>query len=404
MKKNTRLLGGSFANKSDDGSRSFFAFLNSFRWLNWVLALVLLYFKATPKMPASTTAIVYGAVFVYNCAFTFWPARVEKTLRKYPFLLLADITFCSALMWVYGWQSPFTVYSFSPVMLAGYLFKVPGSFVAAALSSIGYGVGAEIQGYSWAKITAMGMVDLHLFQYFDYFLIAVFFSYPAVLADKLRRSNQELVKAQAEIERLVVSKERKRLAGDMHDNVTQSLLGVGLLLEAAMREVGDNPKLAERLILAKESATQALDNMRSAIDDLFEEHLSSQCLTELVAKKAAEVERSHNIPIDFCVRGQAVQIPTPAKKAIYLIVQEALSNALKHAAARQINIELAYSTGELKVEINDDGNGFETGRESGGHGLKSMKTRANQMNAELEVDSAPSTGTRIIMRAPLTPV
>src|SRR3990172_7458722 len=81
---------------------SFFVFLNSYRWLNWVLAVLLLYVGATPKMPTAVTIAVYASVFLYNCTFTIWSAKVESALRKFPPLLLGDILFCFLLLLVYG--------------------------------------------------------------------------------------------------------------------------------------------------------------------------------------------------------------------------------------------------------------------------------------------------------------
>lgn len=116
-------MGDAQAPRSNTG---FFLFLNLFRWLNWALALLLLYLGAIPKTAPLLIFAVYLAVLLYNSIFSIWPHQVRGALQKYPFLLAGDILFCWLLLVAFGWGSPFYVYSFSPVMLAGYLFKPRG--------------------------------------------------------------------------------------------------------------------------------------------------------------------------------------------------------------------------------------------------------------------------------------
>ncbi len=380
---------------------SFFVFLNSFRWLNWALAVLLLYVGATPKMPPAITIAVYLSVFLYNCLFTFWSAKLERALRKFPALLLADIIFCFLLLVAYGWRSPFTVYSFSPVMLAGYLYKVQGGFIAAALTALAYGLSVALNGYTWEQIKAMGEVDGHLFHYFDYFLVAIFFSYPAVLAEKLRQSNKELTDAQAQIERLALAKERQRLAADIHDSVTQSLFSINMTLEDAAKACAGDEKLSRRLNLAREAAARALSEIRLAIDDLFGDRYASQSLRELAGRALQNLRQHHDLAANLVFSGTEVHLEPEIKKELYLVLQEALSNVLKHAQASRVDVSLDSKEYALTLEIIDDGEGFCAEDAECGYGLKMISRRIQGMSGVCEICSVPNEGTRIVVRVPL---
>jgi len=381
---------------------SFFVFLNSYRWLNWVLAVVLLVAKVAPPTPIAITISVYSIVFIYNAVFTWRSRDIERILKRYPALIAVDIVFCFAIVFVYGWRSPFTAYGFSPVMIAGFLFGMGGAFGAAALCAAGYGLSVMLRGPALARIVSMGLLDQELFQGFDYFLVAIFFSYPASLAKKLRQSNTELVGAQAEIERLTLAKERRRLAGDIHDSVIQSLHSANLLLSGSIKEsLQSAPKVSKRLTLAKEALDQALTEIGLAVDDLFEDKLGARSFCQLAREAVEAVEDKHKIAARFCARGREVPCSGEAKKALCLIVQEALSNTVKHSGAGTVDLNIDFSPEGVTLCIGDDGHGFDTGGAgSDGHGLDMISARARELGGASTVDSAAGRGTVLTIVVP----
>lgn len=381
---------------------SFFVFLNSYRWLNWVLAIVLLVAKVTPPTPVAVTIAVYSIVFVYNFIFTWRSRDIEKMLRRYPVLISVDILFCFVIVFVYGWRSPFTAYGFSPVMMAGFLLGVEGGFVAAAVCGAGYALSVALKGPAWAKVVQMGLLDQELFQVFDYFLVAIFFSYPASLAEKLRRSNNELVAAQAEVERLTLAKERERLAGDIHDSVTQSLLSIDMLLGDSIKAVKDDEQMSKRLGLAKEAAQKARDEIRSAIDDLFDDRYSSKTLWELAERALTRVKQNHNLVGELILGGEEANLDPEAKKALFLILSEALSNCIKYARAARVDISLDFKAGVFTMEIVDDGEGFSDVEAKRGYGLRMISHRAEELKGACEIVSGLGQGTRVTVTIPLS--
>ncbi len=381
-------------------NRGFFTFLILYRWVNWLLAAVLLYLQATPETTTTTLIAVYGSAFFYNLMFTVWPSRIERAMRRYPWLLAGDVVFCSLLIMAYGWRSPFWIYSLSPVMLGGYMFRAWGGFISAALMAGGYGLAVSLTGYTWSELDGRGFIDSHLFHFFDYFLVAIFFTYPAVLADRLRRSNAELREAQLKIERLVLDKERQRIASEIHDGVTQSLMGLNLLVEDALKKSTEEPVI-ERLGLAQEAAAKAINQTRLAIDDLFEERLSYRRLSELADDVFGDLGRVHNIQASLAVEGEEVEIPVDIKKALYMILQEVVGNVVKHAGATRIEAKLRFNAGDLELSVSDDGSGFDVDRAATGYGLTTISNRVSEIRGTFELDSLAGRGTNVLICVPL---
>lgn len=393
MKTIERVIGQSELMVADIGY--FFAFSNLFRWLNLALAFVLLYFQATPKMPTAITVAVFSSVFFYNSAMTLWSNQIALLLRKHRYLILLDVAFSFWLLVAYGWRSPFTVYSFSSVMVAGVIFRMGGIFLIAGATAAAYGLSVAINGFTWAEIVKMDAVDGHLFLYFDYFLIAIFFSYPAYLAQKLRDTAAKLREAQSEIKELTKAKERRRLAEDIHDSVAQSLYGINLMLDESRKYCQDDD-LAKRLSLAKEASSRALGEIRTVIDDLFVENYADQTFKDIAKATLKNVETMSALKTSLSINGQEPVLKLAAKKSLCLILQEATSNVVKHANAKSLTVRADFTSDIIEISVIDDGNGFQSGTKNKGLGLNNMASRAEDLGGSCEIDAQKS-GTSVVV-------
>ena len=264
-------------------------------------------------MTVAVTISVYAGVFIYNSVLTLGSKQIKGLLARFPYLILVDVLVCFVLLTVYGWRSPFTVYSFAPVMLSGGIFGLYGVFMVAGLSAAAYGASGAINGFTWAQIVEMDAVDAHLFQFFNYYLVAIFFCFPAYIAEKLGQANAELIKAKAMIEALTKAKERQRLADDIHDNVAQSLHGIGLLLDASQKLCVDK-QLGEHLALAKEASEKALDEMRVVIDDLFLESYGSQSFSDITRANMEKIRKVCSLSMDIHINGKEPELELRIKK------------------------------------------------------------------------------------------
>lgn len=377
----------------------FFAFQNLFRWLNWVLAVVLLCFHLTPKVPLIINAAAYSSIFVYNLIFTVWSAKIERWLKKQPAIVFVDVIFCTAILTAYGWRSPFTVYAFSPVVLAAYLNNVGFSFLIATLSAGGYLLSVAINGYTWLEMSRAGWLDSHLVQFADFYFVALFFSYPAALAQRLQETNKVLKENQAQARELALVKERQRIASDIHDGVIQQVYGLRLLLESALQQSKPTQFLYSLLEKAHSIAVRTAQDLRVVVDDLFQDDLALLPLGKLAYKIVNEYAATYGLTVDLDLKDYKKKLSPESKKAVYLILQEALNNIIKHAQAKKVKVVMETLRDKLYISVIDDGIGFK--KPKNGRGLKTIEQRVEQLGGSWQLISAPGKGTRLNLVFPL---
>ena len=198
-------------------------------------------------------------------------------------------------------------------------------------------------------------------------------------------------------EQLAVVRERERLARELHDSVTQSLYSLTLLAEASQRLLGggDLERAAEYTGRLGEIAQQALKEMRLLVYQLRPLVLKREGLVGALQQRLDAVEKRAGVDARLLVEG-ALDLPAPMEEGLYRIAQEALNNALKHAAPRTVILRIGTDAQRVTLEVEDDGRGFDVGAgDGGGMGLTSMQERAERLGGSLSLVSAPGEGTRV---------
>jgi len=204
--------------------------------------------------------------------------------------------------------------------------------------------------------------------------------------------------------------ERRRLAGDIHDGISQRLVSLGYHLDAAAGTLRSDPAYAEQqLILARELADITVDEARIAIGGLRPPVLDDLGLA------GGLTSLSRTVPDLDCelILGDE-RLPEHVEIALYRIAQEALQNVQKHARATRVELRFAVREGTVRLEVSDDGCGFDTGvggfeardlqPEASGYGMRSMAERAELVGGTLTVRSRPGSGTTVTVTVPATPV
>jgi two-component system, NarL family, sensor kinase len=204
--------------------------------------------------------------------------------------------------------------------------------------------------------------------------------------------------------------ERRRLAGDIHDGISQRLVSLGYHLDAAAGTLRSDPAYAEQqLILARELADITVDEARIAIGGLRPPVLDDLGLA------GGLTSLSRTVPDLDCelILGDE-RLPEHVEIALYRIAQEALQNVQKHARATRVELRFAVREGTVRLEVTDDGCGFDTGLggfeardlqpEASGYGMRSMAERAELVGGTLTVRSRPGSGTTVTVTVPATPV
>ena len=192
--------------------------------------------------------------------------------------------------------------------------------------------------------------------------------------------------------------ERRRLARDLHDAVTQSLYSLSLMAEVARRRAaaGDERGANEYVARLGELALQSLKEMRLLVYELQPSALENEGLIGALQSRLDAVERRSGIRARLVDETEG-HLPPNVQTQFFLIAAEALNNALKHAAAASVRIHITADETRVGIEISDDGKGFEaiTAQPPSGLGLVSMRERAEKMGGHFSLETAPGRGTTI---------
>ena len=218
--------------------------------------------------------------------------------------------------------------------------------------------------------------------------------------DELRVTMQQL---NEETRNAATLAERGRLAGEIHDSLQQGLSGLMLHLDATLKLANLPEDVRARLGTARNMVSFTRHEVQHAVWDMETPMLEGTELGEALGKLAALISPG-DAQVKVTVTGQPVELPSATKHHLLRIAQEAITNAVRHASARTIAINLAYGVDNISLSITDDGCGFvpSVAHASGiGHfGLRGLRGRAGKINGDLQIDSAPGRGTTVSVTVP----
>lgn len=214
----------------------------------------------------------------------------------------------------------------------------------------------------------------------------------------------QLERNQVERARATVAVERARIARELHDVVAHSVSVMTVQAGAARLQLPDHPERAVPPLLAvEETGRQALAELGRLLGVLREESgrvLAPQPrLTDLPA--LAEGVRQAGLRVDVTVEGRTRPLPAGVDLAAYRIVQEALTNTLKHAGPVHADVVVRYEPDALRLEITDDGKVPPAADDGSGHGLPGMRERVNLYGGQLQAGPNPRGGFSVSARLPL---
>jgi signal transduction histidine kinase len=205
------------------------------------------------------------------------------------------------------------------------------------------------------------------------------------------------------VQYLAIADERERIGKDLHDGIIQSLYAISLSLEDVPEMMAaDTDEAVARVDRAIDSLNAAISDLRQFIVGLRPEHVDRTDFIGLLATLADQVRRDGVIAVDLDLPAERVDLPAHTRGEILQITREALSNTARHSHATGARVALRSADGTLRIEVSDDGVGFDPslGSPAGHHGLANMRERAEALGGTFDLRSGGS-GTSIIVTIPL---
>ena len=219
--------------------------------------------------------------------------------------------------------------------------------------------------------------------------------------EALTRANVQLAHYATTLEQLAVSRERNRLARDMHDTLAHTLSGVAVQLEAARSLWDGNPPAAREMLEQSLASTRnGLREARRAIHALRAAPIEDLGLALSIRDLARRAANRAGLTLEVHIPEQAGDLSPAVEQAVYRIADEALANVVRHAEAHELLVRLERAGEHLTLSIIDDGRGFDVAQlaPKGHYGLQGMRERAAMVGGELEVESRPGEGTTVRLR------
>jgi signal transduction histidine kinase len=223
-------------------------------------------------------------------------------------------------------------------------------------------------------------------------------------ADLARERALKAERDREERARLAVSDERARIARELHDVVGHSVSVMTVQASAARRLLRPHQeKEREALLVVEQTGREALAEMRRVVGVLRRPEespaLAPQPSLEQI-ERLVENTREAGLPVDLRIEGEPVQLPAGLDLTAYRLVQEGLTNTLKHARAQRAEVVVRYEDGYVELTVSDDGSGGGDGG-GGGHGLVGMRERVSVYGGELEAGRRAGGGFRLRARLPV---
>ncbi|NJP36746.1 sensor histidine kinase [Alkalicoccus luteus] len=198
----------------------------------------------------------------------------------------------------------------------------------------------------------------------------------------------------------VVIQERTRLARELHDSVSQQLFAASMLTAAINETAELDEKTADQFRLVENMINQSQLEMRALLLHLRPAALKGRSLIDGMDELLAELQQK--VPLDIVVSLEEVALDKGSEDHLFRILQEAVSNCLRHAEATRLKVFLLNRDEKAILQVIDNGKGFEAGKDAfGSYGLSTMKERAEEIGGRFRIISVPGEGTKVDVQLPL---
>ena len=359
-----------------------------FRFLSFALGATLVFsLNPSEQQPfvLGPMVLLVGLFNVYRILWRFDP--VQPRIAAQWTSLIVDTTLSISLTLVSGGlDSPFLIYSLSPMLTASLLMSLRGALASATISAISVSGSHVLAGFD--------LVDLPEFLSENYLVLALLYSAICLLVVGLPFLANLNWQRRVRFESLVL--ERQRLRREVHDNVAQTLAFLNLKMKLAAqrtyqgkspineKDVAEIGSIVERTYLA----------VRDYLDGTDEE--GDEPLTVRLPAITEQWSRDTGLSAKTTVTGPEGELPIQVKFQLLQVTREALANIAKHAYPTNVWVDCHCDAEQVVIRVRDDGRGFvPTGLK--GHGMGIMSERTAMAGASLDINSTLGEGTEVVV-------
>lgn len=346
-----------------------------------VAVLLLLVHRVTAHDPILTVAVIGYTAFSLG-ALTLLP-RLQLSA-------LAWLVDCAAMLALVvaseDWRSPFYVLMLTALILPSTGLPLRRALVwglTFTLAYLGVAVYTELDENTLASTIRLETIATHV-------MVPLVVSLAlAYAADVLERLRDERLRS----ERFAVQSERQRIAWELHDSAKQRVHAAHLVLSALQTQVSGTQAQLVGHALGELRAAGA--DMETSVAEL-RTPLEGRSVDRLLQERAAELAPVSDATIS--VSGELGELPAHIAAHVYRIGAEALTNAVRHGEASHVEVTLARNGASATIEVRDDGCGLPAIRRPGSNGLRSMRSRADTIGADLSIGPGPDgSGTSVLL-------
>ncbi len=392
-------------------------------WIGYLVVLFLInqsFHQPLPQQPPQQTQLLYyilhGFIALLCLVLAYWRWIQERLQRVFIPLIIAIITVMPVIInQLMGQLSPLgprfgspesQVLTIFPFLFVG-LLLVAWQYKWQYILFIILGIAGLNLGTMWSSTEAgtppfQGILAVTLIQSVVFLAVGFSISY---LMSRLREQQQSLEVANirlthyaSTLDQLATTRERSRLARELHDTLAHTLSGLAVQLET-IKAYWDIDQQTARSILDKSLAAthSGLEETRRALKALRASPLEDLGLAMALSKIAQDAAVHANLALEMPEIIMLPPLSPDVEQCIYRIAQEAVTNVVKHANAKNLTVKLEFIEGKATLMVRDDGVGFDTKKsdKTSHFGLAGMQERAQLIGGELTVISKPGQGTTI---------
>ncbi len=210
------------------------------------------------------------------------------------------------------------------------------------------------------------------------------------------------LRLQERLRLVALQEDRERIARDLHDSIIQDLFAIGLSLQTAMGRVDTEPEVVRtRLNDAVDRLDESISSLRRYIFDLRPPVWARPSLASELRGLLSDLSEAYGVEVGLDVDCPPDIPEPPLSDHVIAVVKESVSNALRHSKARTIDVRVVCDGPRIRVNIADDGIGFDPNTERAGLGLRNLKGRVTTVGGEYDLDTAPGKGTVVSVSFPL---